>query len=81
MLAMFLIFLGGLKNGILLAMGSCGSLTRAMNPTLCPVTHPDLPTAAAPGQVTVPLLRSLQCTLGVLPKRCVGLAYLSSCVW
>ncbi|OQR86371.1 pentafunctional AROM polypeptide [Achlya hypogyna] len=46
-----------------------GALSRVLNRTLTPVTHPLLPVAAAPGQLSVAEIQSLRQTLGMLPGR------------
>jgi 3-dehydroquinate dehydratase type I len=43
-----------------LAMGEGGRLSRVLNDQLTPVTAEGLPTAAAPGQLTLPAIRSLR---------------------
>ncbi|EQC28678.1 hypothetical protein SDRG_13554 [Saprolegnia diclina VS20] len=44
-----------------------GSLSRVLNRTLTPVTHPALPAAAAPGQLSVAEIETLRQTLGMAP--------------
>ena len=58
------------KPVIALAMGDRGKLSRACNTVLTPVTHPLLPNAAAPGQMTVRELMQVRQTLClVMPKQ------------
>ena len=54
---------------IALAMGEAGKVSRALNRHLTPVTHPLLPNAAAPGQLTVRDIMAVKCTLGVIPAK------------
>jgi pentafunctional AROM polypeptide len=51
------------------AMGAAGRLTRVCNDVLTPVTHPLLPVAAAPGQLTLLSVRSMRSQLGLLRPR------------
>ncbi|CAI5743214.1 unnamed protein product [Hyaloperonospora brassicae] len=46
-----------------------GKLTRVLNRTLTPVTHPLLPAVAAPGQLSVQEIMTLRKQLGLLPAR------------
>uniref|UniRef100_M4BYJ7 Pentafunctional AROM polypeptide n=1 Tax=Hyaloperonospora arabidopsidis (strain Emoy2) TaxID=559515 RepID=M4BYJ7_HYAAE len=46
-----------------------GKLTRVLNRTLTPVTHPLLPAVAAPGQLSVEEIMILRKQLGLLPAR------------
>ena len=50
-------------------MGSPGVVTRVAGTYMHPVTHADLPTAAAPGQLSVTALRRLQLELGFIIPR------------
>ena len=56
-------------RAIVLAMGWPGVVTRAAGTYMHPVTHADLPTAAAPGQLSVTALRRLQLELGFITPR------------
>jgi pentafunctional AROM polypeptide len=58
------------RPGILLAMGPHGRLSRVLNQVLTPATSSVLPTAAAPGQLTVQQLQEHRQALGLT----VGLA-------
>ena len=51
---------------ITLAMGHAGKLSRVLNPVLTPVTHPELPSAAAPGQLTASRVAALAAELGIV---------------
>lgn len=50
---------------ILMCMGEAGKLSRALNTFFTPVTHALLPTAAAPGQLTVEEIVSVRTQLGL----------------
>ena len=52
---------------IALAMGELGKLSRALNQVMTPITHPRMPVAAAPGQLSMASIVSLRKLLGVLP--------------
>ena len=54
---------------IVLAMGENGKVSRVMNEVLTPVTHPLLPTAAAPGQMSVRELMQARQLLSLLPSK------------
>lgn len=54
---------------IALAMGERGQISRVMNRYLTPVTHPLLPKAAAPGQMTVAAINQARSLMGMLPSR------------
>lgn len=54
---------------ILLAMGDAGRISRVLNETMTPVTHPSLPFAAAPGQLSVTEIQRLRVDLGVVQAR------------
>ncbi|ETN00833.1 shikimate-5-dehydrogenase [Phytophthora nicotianae INRA-310] len=54
---------------ISLCTTEAGKLTRVLNRTLTPVTHPMLPAAAAPGQLSVEEIMTLRKQLGLLPAR------------
>jgi pentafunctional AROM polypeptide len=56
------------SKSIVLSMGEVGKFTRVINNTLTPVTHKML-TAAAPGQLTLPILRELRNSLGLVSPR------------
>jgi pentafunctional AROM polypeptide len=59
----------GAKPLIAINMGVHGQLSRVLNETLSPVTHPLLPTAAAPGQMSVAEVHAALHLLGALPAR------------
>ncbi len=77
---MFVCYLGLLEavregaryRAIVLAMGWPGVISRVAGTYMHPVTHADLPTAAAPGQLTVATLRRLQLELGFIMPRYVA---------
>ncbi len=52
-----------------LSLGKEGQLSRVLNERFTPVTHTDLPSAAAPGQMTSDEVMSLRKRLGLLPPR------------
>ncbi|CEG36095.1 3-phosphoshikimate 1-carboxyvinyltransferase [Plasmopara halstedii] len=54
---------------ISLCTTNAGKLTRVLNCTLTPVTHPLLPAAAAPGQLSIEEIMTLRKQLGMLPAR------------
>ncbi|CAH0473101.1 unnamed protein product [Peronospora belbahrii] len=54
---------------ISLCTTDAGKLTRVLNRTLTPVTHPLLPAAAVPGQLSVKEIMTLRKQLGLLPVR------------
>lgn len=54
---------------IFLAMGDAGKLSRVANDFLTPVTHPLLPSAAAPGQLSMRQVRSLRAQLGFIKPK------------
>ena len=54
---------------IAIAMGPSGTLTRVLNHVLTPTTSDDLPTKAAPGQLSLRSVRELRKSLGVRPPR------------
>ena len=47
-----------------LAMGENGKLSRVLNRVFTPVTHPLLPSSAAPGQLSVKEIQALRFSLG-----------------
>lgn len=53
------------KPVIALNMGQVGQETRALNAFLTPVTHPALPVAAAPGQLSIKQINDFRFLLGV----------------
>ena len=57
------------KPLIAINMGSSGQLSRILNATLTPVTHPLMNIAAAPGQLSFVEIQSALHLLGQLPKR------------
>ncbi|PRP75357.1 pentafunctional AROM polypeptide [Planoprotostelium fungivorum] len=52
------------KPIIAICAGSAGRLTRVTNLTMTPVTHPELPVPAAPGQLSAAEILSTRMTLG-----------------
>ncbi|KAE9312852.1 Pentafunctional AROM polypeptide [Phytophthora fragariae] len=54
---------------ISLCTTEAGKLTRVLNRTLTPVTHPLLPAAAAPGQLSIEEIMTLRKQLGLFPAR------------
>ena len=57
------------KPMIAINMGAAGQLSRVLNTTLTPVTHPALPVAAAPGQLSVPQINSALHLIGQIPSK------------
>ncbi|KAI8916776.1 EPSP synthase-domain-containing protein [Powellomyces hirtus] len=58
------------KPLIAMNMGSLGQLSRALNLVLTPVTHPALPTRAAPGQLSIAEIYRLRTLIGLTqPKQ------------
>ncbi|KAI9703076.1 MAG: 3-dehydroquinate dehydratase (3-dehydroquinase) [Bogoriella megaspora] len=54
---------------IALNMGEAGKLSRVMNSFMTPVSHPSLPTPAAPGQLSAAEIRRTLSTIGEIPTR------------
>ena len=54
---------------IFLAMGEAGKVTRIHNDFFTPVTHPALPIAAAPGQMSLAQLTAARCAAGAVRAR------------
>ena len=54
---------------IALNMGEAGKLSRVLNGVLTPVSHPDLPFKAAPGQLSVAEIRQGLALLGQIKKK------------
>ncbi|OAA44366.1 pentafunctional AROM polypeptide [Metarhizium rileyi] len=54
---------------IAINMGSAGQLSRIINGLLTPVSHPDLPFKAAPGQLSAAEIRRGRALLGQIKKR------------
>ena len=54
---------------IAINMGPLGKLSRVLNPFLTPVTHPSLPIAAAPGQISSHTALTTLTTLGLLQSK------------
>ncbi|KAL9047868.1 MAG: hypothetical protein Q9162_007928 [Coniocarpon cinnabarinum] len=54
---------------ILLNMGTQGQLSRIRNPFLTPVTHPSLPSSAAPGQLSAADVNRGRHLIGLLPRK------------
>lgn len=59
----------GCKPIIAINMGIDGQLSRILNTTFSPVTHPLLPNKAAPGQLSVPQILSALHLIGRLPAK------------
>ncbi|KDQ16656.1 hypothetical protein BOTBODRAFT_156573 [Botryobasidium botryosum FD-172 SS1] len=59
----------GAKPLIAINMGLEGQLSRILNPTLSPVSHPLLPTRAAPGQLSFAEIQSALHLIGKLPAK------------
>ncbi|KAK9721384.1 3-dehydroquinate dehydratase (3-dehydroquinase) [Basidiobolus ranarum] len=60
----------GRKPTIAINMGPVGQLSRVLNPTLTPVTHPLMPNKAAPGQLSVADIHQSRTLLGLItPKQ------------
>ncbi|KAI8914378.1 EPSP synthase-domain-containing protein [Gorgonomyces haynaldii] len=57
------------KPGIFIVMGPLGRLSRVLNDVLTPVTHPSIPIAAAPGQVSIQEINQMKTELGVHQKK------------
>ncbi|KAG8830192.1 3-dehydroquinate dehydratase (3-dehydroquinase), partial [Serendipita sp. 399] len=57
------------KLFIAINLGTEGQLSRILNPTFSPITHPDLPMAAAPGQLSFPQIQTALHLLGQLPRK------------
>ncbi len=57
------------KPMIAINMGTAGQLSRALNTFLTPVTHPLLPVAAAPGQISFAEIQQALGLIGRLPPR------------
>jgi pentafunctional AROM polypeptide len=57
------------KPLIALLMGREGQLSRSLNSFFTPVTHPAVPTAAAPGQVSIKQIHQTRFNIGLLPKK------------
>ncbi|KAF7324736.1 Pentafunctional AROM polypeptide [Mycena kentingensis (nom. inval.)] len=59
----------GAKPFIALNMGVDGQMSRILNPTFSPVTHPLLPTKAAPGQLSFAQIQKALHLIGQLPAQ------------
>lgn len=59
----------GAKPIIAINMGVAGQMSRILNATLSPVTHPLLPSKAAPGQLSFAQIQKALNLLGQLPAR------------
>ncbi|KAG8970050.1 3-dehydroquinate dehydratase (3-dehydroquinase) [Tulasnella sp. 419] len=57
------------KPIIAINMGVEGQLSRIINPTLSPVTHPSMPTKAAPGQMSFVQVQQALSLIGQLPAK------------
>ncbi|KAJ3220387.1 3-dehydroquinate dehydratase (3-dehydroquinase) [Dinochytrium kinnereticum] len=57
------------KPLIAINMGAIGQLSRAVNMYFTPVTHPLLPVAAAPGQLSVKQIHGFRQNLGLIPAQ------------
>lgn len=56
------------KPIIAINMGEKGALTRVMNCFMTPVTHPELPSKAAAGQLSIAEINQMRQNLGIIPK-------------
>lgn len=54
---------------IVLAMGEKGKLSRVLNQFFSPVTHPALPAAAAPGQLSVQQIQTIRTAIGLCDSK------------
>ncbi|KZT06660.1 Pentafunctional AroM protein [Laetiporus sulphureus 93-53] len=59
----------GVKPLLAINMGVEGQLSRILNPTLSPVSHPLLPTKAAPGQLSFAEIQTALHLIGQMPPR------------
>ena len=59
----------GKKPLLAINMGAKGQMSRVLNPTLTPVTHPLLPSRAAPGQLSVKEINIARNLLGIIPSK------------
>ncbi|TFY79059.1 hypothetical protein EWM64_g4952, partial [Hericium alpestre] len=59
----------GAKPLIAINMGTAGQLSRILNPTFTPVTHPLLPVPAAPGQLSLVQIHQALNLIGQLPAK------------
>ncbi|WWC61194.1 pentafunctional AROM polypeptide [Kwoniella dejecticola CBS 10117] len=59
----------GAKPLLAINMGSAGQLSRALNSILTPITHPLLPSRAAPGQLSAKEVLSIRSSIGLLPSK------------
>ncbi|KAI9482507.1 EPSP synthase-domain-containing protein [Zychaea mexicana] len=57
------------KPMIAINMGAAGQLSRVLNEVLTPTTHPALPHAAAPGQLSLAEINTTRHLLGLLPLK------------
>ncbi|KAJ3116497.1 3-dehydroquinate dehydratase (3-dehydroquinase) [Physocladia obscura] len=57
------------KRLIAINMGSVGQISRALNDYMTPVTHPSLPTNAAPGQLSIKQIHETRTLLGLIPTK------------
>jgi pentafunctional AROM polypeptide len=57
------------KPLIAINMGTAGQLSGVLNPFFTPVAHPDLPSKAAPGQLSAAEIRRALALVGQLPPR------------
>jgi len=60
---------GAAKPFIAVNLGTNGQLSRILNTTFSPVTHPQLPVAAAPGQLSFAQIQTGLHLLGQLPRK------------
>ncbi|ORY95954.1 EPSP synthase-domain-containing protein [Syncephalastrum racemosum] len=57
------------KELIAINMGAAGQLSRVLNTTLTPITHPALPQKAAPGQLSLREIHTARHLLGMVPHK------------
>ncbi|KAJ3073744.1 3-dehydroquinate dehydratase (3-dehydroquinase) [Podochytrium sp. JEL0797] len=57
------------KPLIAMNMSAVGQVSRALNEYMTPVTHPALPVAAAPGQLSIREIHETRALLGLLPSK------------
>ncbi|CAO3673050.1 unnamed protein product [Rhizopus stolonifer] len=57
------------QNLIAINMGAAGQLSRVLNECLTPITHPALPSKAAPGQLSLKEINKTRHLIGLLPAQ------------
>jgi len=60
---------GSAKPLLAINMGAVGQLSRITNPILTPITHPALPSRAAPGQLSAQEIYTARSLMGLLPTK------------